>query len=141
MKKSLNKNDFYNFLSETFPQVSNLFKIRNLTPGNVSLEMGINHEHLRPGNTISGPTMFLLADVSFYLSILSKIGLESLAVTTNCSINFLRKPSEKNLYSENRILKIGKSLCVGDVLIYSNDLMDPVAHASLTYSLPPKKSF
>ena len=59
MKNSLNKNDFYNFLSEAFPQVSNLFEIRNLTPGNVSLEMSINHEHLRPGNTISGPTMFL----------------------------------------------------------------------------------
>ena len=141
MKNSLNKNDFYNFLSEAFPQVSNLFEIRNLTPGNVSLEMSINQEHLRPGNTISGPTMFLLADVSFYLSILSKIGPESLAVTTNCSIDFLRKPSEKNIYSENRILKIGKSLCVGDVLIYSVDLKDPVAHASLTYSIPPKKSF
>ena len=141
MTNSLNKNDFNNFLSEAFPQVSNLFKIRNLTPGNVSLEMSINYEHLRPGNTISGPTMFLLADVSFYLSILSKIGLESLAVTTNCSIDFLRKPSEKNLYSQNIILKIGKSLCVGDVLIYSVDLKDPVAHASLTYSIPPKKSF
>ena len=52
MKNSLNKNDFYNFLSEAFPQVSNLFEIRNLTPGNVSLEMSINYEHLRPGNTI-----------------------------------------------------------------------------------------
>ena len=80
MKNSLNKNDFYNFLSEAFPQVSNLFEIRNLTPGNVSLEMSINYQHLRPGNTISGPTMFLLADVSFYLSILSKIGLESLSL-------------------------------------------------------------
>ena len=141
MKNSLNKNDFYNFLSEVFPQVSNLFEIRDLSPGNVSLEMRIDHEHLRPGNTISGPTMFLLADVSFYLSILSKIGPESLAVTTNCPIDFLRKPSEKNLYSQHRILKIGKSLCVGDVLIYSVDLKDPVAHASLTYSIPPKKSF
>ena len=141
MKNSLNKKDFYNFLNDVFPQVSNLFEIRKLTPGNVSLEMSINHEHLRPGNTISGPTMFLLADVSFYLSILTKIGPESLAVTTNCSISFLRKPSERNLYSENRILKIGRTLCVGDVLIYSVDLKDPVAHASLTYSLPPKKSF
>ena len=114
MKNSLNKNDFYNFLSDAFPQVSNLFEIRNLTPGNVSLEMSINHEHLRPGNTISGPTMFLLADVSFYLSILSKIGPESLAVTTNCSIDFLRKPSEKNLYSENRILKICDYLELSD---------------------------
>ncbi len=141
MKKSLNKNDFYTFLNDTFPQVSNLFEIKKLTPGNVSLEMKIDHEHLRPGGTISGPTMFLLADVSFYLSVLSTIGPESLAVTTNCSIDFLRKPSKENLISENRILKIGKSLCVGDVLIYSINLKEPVAHASLTYSLPSKKSF
>ena len=141
MKNSLNKNDFYNFLSEAFPQVSELFKIRNLTIGNVSLEMTINYEHLRPGDTVSGPTMFLLADVSFYLSILSKVGPEISALTTNCSINFLRKPSKKNLYSESRILKIGRSLCVGDVLIYSFDIKEPVAHASLTYSLPSKNSF
>jgi len=93
---------------------------------------------LRPGATVSGPTMFLLADVTFYLATLSIIGPKSLTVTTNCSINFLRKPNEKNLTSKARILKLGKTLSVGDVLIYSEDINEPVAHASLTYSIPQK---
>ena len=141
MQQLMTKESLDKFLSKEFPQVSKNFKILDVSNQSFSMLMYITEEHLRPGGTVSGPTMFLLADVSFYLSILSKIGPESLAVTTNCSIDFLRKPSEKNLYSQNRILKIGKSLCVGDVLIYSVDLKDPVAHASLTYSIPPKKSF
>jgi acyl-coenzyme A thioesterase PaaI-like protein len=80
--------------------------------------------------------MFLLADITFYLATLSVIGPKSLTVTTNCSINFLRKPNGKNLISEARILKLGKTLSVGDVLIYSEDIDEPVAHASLTYSIP-----
>ena len=99
--------------------------------------MKISNEHLRPGGTVSGPTMFLLADVSFYLATLNIIGLKSLTVTTNCSINFLRKPNEKNLISKTRILKLGKTLSVGDVLIYSEGIDEAVAHASLTYSIPP----
>ena len=98
--------------------------------------MNITNEHLRPGGSVSGPTMFLLADVSFYLATLSLIGPKSLTVTTNCSINFLRKPSEENLISETRVLKIGKTLSVGDVLIYSKGNKNPVAHASLTYAIP-----
>ena len=68
--------------------------------------MKISNEHLRPGGTVSGPTMFLLADVSFYLATLNIIGPKSLTVTTNCSINFLRKPNEKNLISKTRNFKI-----------------------------------
>jgi uncharacterized protein (TIGR00369 family) len=98
--------------------------------------MHISDEHLRPGGTVSGPTMFLLADVSFYLATLSMIGPKSLTVTTNCSINFLRKPNISDLISETRVLKIGKTLSVGDVLIYSEGIKEPVAHASLTYSIP-----
>ena len=98
----------------------------------------ITKEHLRPGATVSGATMFLLADVTFYLATLSIIGPKSLTVTTNCSINFLRKQNEKNLTSKARILKLGKTLSVGDVLIYSEDIDEPVAHASFTYSIPQK---
>jgi acyl-coenzyme A thioesterase PaaI-like protein len=77
-----------------------------------------------------------MADVSFYLATLSMVGPKSLTVTTNCSINFLRKPAVSDLISEARVLKIGKTLSVGDVLIYSKDVKDPVAHATLTYAIP-----
>jgi uncharacterized protein (TIGR00369 family) len=136
MKPLMSKIDLENFLEKEFPQVSNNFKILNTKPNSLSMLMHISDEHLRPGGTVSGPTMFLLADVSFYLATLSIIGPKSLTVTTNCSINFLRKPNISDLISESRILKIGKTLSVGDVLIYSEGIKEPVAHASLTYSIP-----
>jgi uncharacterized protein (TIGR00369 family) len=136
MKPLMSKIDLENFLEKEFPQVSNNFKILNTKPNSLSMLMHISDEHLRPGGTVSGPTMFLLADVSFYLATLSIIGPKSLTVTTNCSINFLRKPNISNLVSESRVLKIGKTLSVGDVLIYSEGIKEPVAHASLTYSIP-----
>ena len=136
MKPLMSKLDLENFLEKEFPQVSSSFKILNTKPNSLSMLMHISDEHLRPGGTVSGPTMFLLADVSFYLATLSIIGPKSLTVTTNCSINFLRKPNISDLISETRVLKIGKTLSVGDVLIYSKGIKEPVAHASLTYSIP-----
>jgi len=136
MKPLMSKIDLEKFLEKEFPQVSNNFKILNTKPNSLSMLMHISDEHLRPGGTVSGPTMFLLADVSFYLATLSIIGPKSLTVTTNCSINFLRKPNISDLISETRVLKIGKTLSVGDVLIYSKGIKEPVAHASLTYSIP-----
>ena len=136
MNQLMTKEDLNDFLKKEFPQVNKNFEILKVNDESFSMLMHISKEHLRPGGTISGPTMFLLADVTFYLATLSVIGPKSLTVTTNCSINFLRKPNEKNLISEARILKLGKTLSVGDVLIYSEDIDEPVAHASLTYSIP-----
>ena len=136
MKPLMSKVDLENFLEKEFPQVSSNFKILNTKPNSISMLMHISDEHLRPGGTVSGPTMFLLADVSFDLATLSIIGPKSLTVTTNCSINFLRKPNISDLICETRVLKIGKTLSVGDVLIYSEGIKEPVAHASLTYSIP-----
>ena len=136
MKLLMLKNDLDEFLKKEFAQVSKNFEILNLTPGSLSMLMHITNENLRPGGTVSGPTMFLLADVSFYLATLSLIGPKSLTVTTNCSINFLRKPSKANLICKTRVLKLGKSLSVGDVLIYSQGNDKPVAHATLTYAIP-----
>ena len=136
MNQLMTKEELNDFLEKEFPQVNKNFEILKVSNKNFSMLMHISSEHLRPGATVSGPTMFLLADVTFYLATLSVIGPKSLTVTTNCSINFLRKPNQKNLISEARILKLGKTLSVGDVLIYSEDIDEPVAHASLTYSIP-----
>ena len=136
MENLMTKEELEIFMEKEFPQVAKNFRILSLDSNSISMHMNISNEHLRPGDTISGPTMFLLADISFYLVTLSIIGPKSLTVTTNCSINFLRKPDKNNLTSNARILKIGKTLSVGDVLIYSLDKTQPVAHASLTYSIP-----
>ena len=97
MQQLMTKESLDKFLSKEFPQVSKNFKILDVNDQSFSMLMYITEEHLRPGATVSGPTMFLLADVTFYLATLSIIGPKSLTVTTNCSINFLRKPNEKNL--------------------------------------------
>ena len=136
MKILMSKPELELFMKKEFSQVSKNFKILDLNIGSISMKMNVLQEHLRPGDTISGPTMFLLADISFYLATLSLIGPKSLTVTTNCSMNFLRKPNKHDLTSKARVLKIGKTLSVGDVLIYSLDKTKPVAHATLTYSIP-----
>jgi len=103
------------------------------------LRMDIDHTHLRPGGTVSGPTMMLLADTAVYAAILSTVGAVILAVTTNLNINFLRKPeSDRDLVGESWLMKVGKRLIVGEVIIYSDDDTDPVAHATCTYSIPPE---
>jgi uncharacterized protein (TIGR00369 family) len=93
---------------------------------------------LRPGGTLSGPTMMGLADTAMYVLVLSAIGFQPLAVTTNLSINFLRKPAPRDLIAEARLLKRGKAFLVGDVLIRSDGEDVPCAHAVVTYSAPPR---
>ena len=127
------------FLEEVFPQVNGKIEILSLTDSSSSVKLRIAESDLRPGGTVSGPSMFLLADVTFYIAVLAAIGNQPLAVTTNCSINFMRKPNPNDLIADARILKKGRSLMVGDVLLRScmEDLT--VAHASFTYSIPSKE--
>ena len=91
---------------------------------------------LRPGGTVSGPAMFALADCAYYMATLALVGREALTVTTSAAIDFMRKPAPGGLVAEARVLKLGRSLSVGDVLIFSEGVEGPVARASLTYSIP-----
>ena len=97
-----------------------------------------HEDHLRPGGTISGPTMMELADFAMYVAVFSAIGPQPLAVTTNLSINFLRKPAAADLLADAKLLKVGKRLVVGEVAIYSDGMDEPVAHVTSTYSVPDK---
>ncbi len=127
------------FLAEAFPQLGDRIEIVALAPMSASVRMIAGEADLRPGGTVSGPAMFLLADCAFYIAVLSMIGPEALTVTTSCSIDFLRKPAPGPLTAETRILKLGRSLAVGDVLLFSEGVEGPVARASLTYSIPPAR--
>lgn len=131
------------FLADEFPQIAPEIRIHHLDEDGISVDMLTSSVHLRPGNTVSGPTLFTLADVAFYLLILSRIGPRALTVTTGANINFMRKPEPGHLRAHARILKLGRSLVVGDVEICSPEdagRARPYAHASLTYSIPPKSS-
>ena len=139
MGLALNKEELVEFLAREFPQVSGEFTIEALDEAQLSVRLNVGERHLRPGGTVSGPSMFGLADVAMYLAVLSHIGPEALTVTTSCNIDFMRKPAAgKDLIAECRILKLGRVLAVGDVLICSEGSDKPVARASLTYSIPPK---
>lgn len=127
------------FVAAEFPQMGDDFKIEELTAAGVRVRLRVQERHLRPGGTVSGPSMFSLADVGMYLAILARLGPVALAVTTNCSIDFMRKPaSDADMLCETRLLKLGRVLAVGEAMLFSERLTDPVARASLTYSIPPK---
>ncbi len=127
------------FLAQSFPQVKDALEVISSTEETLVVRLQVNETHLRPGGTVSGPTMFMMADVAVYLAILARIGPVALAVTTNCSIDFMRKPAAgADLTCEARVLKLGRSLAVADAMIYSAGQSAPVARASMTYAIPPK---
>lgn len=126
------------FLEREFPQSP--FVVDAVEPRYARLRIATDDSHLRPGGTISGPTMMAIADHALYVAILGTIGLVPLAVTTSLNINFLRKPAAgQDLLAECRLIKVGRVLIVGDVEIRSGNSEEAVAHATGTYSVPPDR--
>jgi len=127
------------FLKTSFPQTKCL--VESVGPRTATLRHTIGIDELRPGGTVSGPVMMEIADCALYVAILAEIGLIPLAVTTSMSFNFLRKPSaDRDMLGVCTLLKLGRSLAVGEVSLYSEGSEEPVAHAVGTYSIPPKSS-
>ena len=129
------------FLETDFPQIhtdGKVFEVTEVGPGTVVMRLDPNERHLRPGGTVSGPTLFALADVAAYCAVLAHIGPVALAVTTRLNINFLRKPEPGPLSCTCRLLKLGKRLAVIEASIFGADGEDLVAHATATYSIPPR---
>lgn len=126
------------FLKKEFPQSKAV--IDSVNEECVVLRMPVIDANLRPGGTVSGPTMMALADVAVYVAILAKIGIVPLAVTTNFSINFLQKPiAGCDLIAKCKLLKSGRTLMIGEVSLYSDGMNDVIAHAVATYAIPPKR--
>jgi uncharacterized protein (TIGR00369 family) len=128
------------FLEAEFPQLHHggrTVTVEAVGPLTARLRLHSDPRHLRPGGTVSGPSLFMLADVGLYVAILAQIGPVALAVTTNLNINFLRKPPQGDVIAEIRLLKLGKRLAVGEATLYAEGDDDPVAHAVGTYSIPP----
>lgn len=129
------------FLEREFPQVNAdgiAFTVTGAGSGFASMRLDPLERHLRPGGTVSGPTLFALADVAAYLAILAQIGPVALAVTTNLNINFLRKPELGPIDAVAKLLKLGKRLAVVDIAMTSAMNGQLVAHATSTYSIPPR---
>ena len=123
------------FLAAAFPQ-SKCVVVR---VGNASATVShsVGTDELRPGGTVAGPVLMAVADVALYVAILGEIGIVPLTVTTSLNINFLRKPSaERSIIGVCKLIKLGKTLAVGEVSLYSDGMPDPVAHAVGTYAIP-----
>jgi uncharacterized protein (TIGR00369 family) len=116
-----------------------LIGIEALGEKSATVRFRVGRQHLRPGDTVSGPVLMALADVAMYAALLGEIGLVPLAVTTNLNINFLRKPQPKDVIAEAKLLKVGRQLAVGEVFLYSEGAAELVAHATSTYSIPPRR--
>jgi uncharacterized protein (TIGR00369 family) len=132
--------DLRKFVEQEFPQAADSgFLIEHLDDKSIRARLPIGNQHLRPGGTVAGPTLMWMTDFSFYMLLLGRLGPVAHAVTTNLNINFMRKPEPVDVLSEGRLLKLGRTLAVGDVTIWSDGVKDPVAHATVTYSIPPKR--
>jgi uncharacterized protein (TIGR00369 family) len=137
----MNTKEVTEYLEKEFPQgwgprAPN--RIQAVGPGMARVRLTTGDRHLRPGGTVSGPTMMTLCDATMYVAILATIGPVALAVTTNLSINFLRKPEPGDLVAECKLMKLGKRLAVGEVSVYAIGSEELVAHCVATYSIPPR---
>ncbi len=127
------------FLAAEFPQVFNPqsgLLIEAVWERGCRVRQAFREAWVRPGGTISGPPIMALADFAMYVAVLAAIGPVPLAVTINLNINFLRKPSQRDLTAEARLLKLGKRLAIGEVTVHCLGMDEPVAHVTSTYSIP-----
>jgi len=130
------KAEIVEFLAREFPQTKCTVEAVGGRAATVKHQVGT--DELRPGGTVSGPVLMAVADVALYVAILGEIGIVPLTVTTSLSINFLRRPSaDRAVVGVCKLMKVGRSLAVGEVALYSEGLEEPVAHVVGTYSIPP----
>lgn len=141
MQAVLSVEEMSHYLEQVFPQVKDDFDILSMDGTHTVVRLKLAERHLRPGGTVSGPSMFALADVSAYIATMARIGKEALTVTTNCSLDFMRKPEAgRDMIAHTELLKLGRSMSICHILIYSEGQQDPVARANMTYSIPPRKT-
>jgi len=129
------KAELAEFLAAVFPQSK--CTVESVGDRSATIRHVVGTAELRPGGTVSGPVMMTVADVALYVAILGEIGIVPLAVTTSLSINFLRKPaSDRDILGVCKLIKLGQTLAVGEVTLYSEGNSEAVAHAVGTYSIP-----
>ncbi|TNF33053.1 MAG: PaaI family thioesterase [Deltaproteobacteria bacterium] len=124
-------------IAEHFPQAGDAASwLAASGEGWVELVLPFSDEHLRPGGTVSGPTLMTLADTAMYFLVLTHVGRQPLAVTSSLHIDFLRRPAARDVHARAELLRLGRALAVGRVVLTSAGDPRPVAHATVTYALP-----
>jgi uncharacterized protein (TIGR00369 family) len=136
VKQRLAGPEITEFLNEVFPGAMERFAIEDVQPMSARVRMRYSEYSLRPGGTISGPSLMTLADTAIWVALLGMIGREPLSVTSHLDIDFLRKPAPADVVGYATLHKVGKRLAVGDVLMYSDGESQPCARSSVTYAIP-----
>ena len=136
IEQKLTAEEIVEFLEEVFPGAIENFTIEEVGPMRARIRMPFQPWRLRPGGTISGPSLMALADTGLWVALLAMIGREPLSVTSHLDIDFLRKPAATDVIAHTTLHKLGKRLAVGDVLMYSDGEEMPCARASVTYAIP-----
>ena len=139
MRPVLSAEEVRAYLRSVFPQMERegaALDIAAVGDGTVIMRLHAGETHLRPGGTVSGPSVFGLVDAAAYVVILAHVGPVGLAVTTSAQIDFLVRPAPGALSCEASLLKLGRRLAVVDARV-RDEAGTLVARASLTYSLPP----
>ena len=140
---AMTADEINSFLKQVYPQLNEDFAdyvAVDVFPGGCTVRLNANERHMRPGGTVSGPSLFTLADIGGYVCVLSHGGPDALSVTTSLNINFMRKAEAGPIDGHCRILKLGKSLMVYDIEMVAGPDRHVVAHATGTYSIPPKRN-
>ncbi|WP_431192825.1 PaaI family thioesterase [Tianweitania aestuarii] len=131
------------FIADVYPHLNGTnrdYEVVSVAPGTCAVRLNATERHLRPGNTVSGPCLFTLADIGGYACVLAHVGREALAVTTNLNITFMRKAGPGIVEGRTRLLKLGKSLAMFDIELVAGENEAVIAHATGTYALPPKRA-
>jgi uncharacterized protein (TIGR00369 family) len=136
LRQRLTAEEITEFLNDVFPGAMESFTIEEVGPMRARVRMPFQEWRLRPGGTISGPSLMTLADTGMWVALLAMIGREALSVTSHLDIDFLRKPAPADVVAHTTLHKVGKRLAVGDVLMYSDGEDMPCARASVTYAIP-----
>ena len=132
------KEEIVAFFAAEFPQTKCV--VQEVGNGGATVTHEVGPDELRPGGTVAGPVLMAVADVALYVALLGEIGIVPLAVTTSLTINFLRKPAaNKSVVAVCKLMKVGRSLAVGEVSLYSAGSSEPVAHVVGTYAIPAKR--
>jgi len=138
----ISQKEFEQLAKERVPFVDNLgLQVENIEAGKVAIRLPFRENFIRPGGTVSGPVQLVLADLVMYAVVMSLLGPVELAFTANLTCNFLRRPRPADLIGYGQILRLGKRLAVGEVLLYSEGELAPIAHITCTYSVPSTSSF
>ncbi|MFT6169953.1 MAG: hypothetical protein ACJAR9_002079 [Celeribacter sp.] len=140
MTLAMSKEALSAHLERDFGPIGADLGIETVTETSLTLRLTPHAGHVRLGGTVSGPSLFLLADVAFYFAILARLGPVEMAVTTNASIDFMRKPEgHLPVLGTATVHKLGRTLAVGQVLMRNPDCDDVLAQASMTFAIPPKR--